>query len=419
MNRNKLILKISFINGILVPNDAISNIMRDKINAICYYCECNNIPCKTKIFVQYTELEDSRIMTMNNLNDILKNDHFNSSDLIFYEYGIYYELFNSIVFAHPNAKKIVQYYGITPAKFLPKKDKKIIEQSYEQLNLILLADKIIVYSKHTENDLRDLGVSDKKFIFSTVPVCLKYPKNNVLIQNRKYKTVKLLYVGRFVKSKGVIDLLKAAERLIHSGFKDFQLNLIGSLTYSDTQYVEDIKRFIVLKKLSDFVSFVGTVKDEELCQYYADSDALVIPSYHEGFCVPVIEAYTQGCFVIAYNSGNLPSVVNGFGRIIEAGDIQQLYSALKDYCETKMSNKDGIQEISFKTDSGNIFEKELIDKVKQYASHFTIDCYQNNISNIFKDILTENSINQNLDSNPKNQKLDIINKIRKLFSDIL
>ena len=50
------VLNISFINGIFVPNDAISNIMRDKINAICYYYECNNIAYKTKIFVQYTDL---------------------------------------------------------------------------------------------------------------------------------------------------------------------------------------------------------------------------------------------------------------------------------------------------------------------------------------------------------------------------
>jgi len=89
------VLKISFVNGILVSNDAISNIMRYKISAISHYCKLNNIPKKIRIFVQYTEIEDSRIKTMNNLNDILKDDHFNSSDLIFYEYGIYYELFNS------------------------------------------------------------------------------------------------------------------------------------------------------------------------------------------------------------------------------------------------------------------------------------------------------------------------------------
>src|SRR5262249_32930755 len=53
-------------------------------------------------------------------------------------------------------------------------------------------------------------------------------------------------------------------------------------------------------------------------------DALVMPSVHEGFCVPVIEAMACGCPVIASRSAALPETVGDAGLTFAPGDVDDL-----------------------------------------------------------------------------------------------
>jgi glycosyltransferase involved in cell wall biosynthesis len=388
-NNKKRLLKISFVNGILVSNDAISNIMRDKINAISHYCECNHIPYKIRIFVQYSDKEDYDIKEVKSLSEIILDEHFLDSDIVFYEYGIYYYLFNTIALAINNAKVVIQYYGITPAQFVPVKEKDIIKNSYRQLKLIYLADKVIVYSEITRSELLKIGFPHENIHFCTVPISFHHLCISDFKLRKKCDGINFLFVGRFVESKGVLDLLRVIKKLLENGFRYIHLNLVGNLKFSNKHYIEDIKNFVILNKLSEHVSFIGTVSDEQLCKYYADSHCFVIPSYHEGFCVPVVEAFSHGSFVIAYNSGNLPEIVNGFGRIIQTGNIEQLYLTMKDYCVAKKEHEGVAQKTKLKTDRGEMYEDDYIKKVKEYAQRFTFESYMKNIEKLMKIILEE------------------------------
>jgi len=54
-----------------------------------------------------------------------------------------------------------------------------------------------------------------------------------------------------------------------------------------------------------------------------------VPSYHEGFGIPALEAMTMGVPVVAANRGALPEVVGDAGLLVDPHDAAQLADALE------------------------------------------------------------------------------------------
>jgi glycosyltransferase involved in cell wall biosynthesis len=67
--------------------------------------------------------------------------------------------------------------------------------------------------------------------------------------------------------------------------------------------------------IADRVTFLGTIRDEELDAEYSKARALVLSSRYEGFGLPVVEAMSYGCPVIAARNS----------AIVEAGGESALY----------------------------------------------------------------------------------------------
>jgi glycosyltransferase involved in cell wall biosynthesis len=63
-----------------------------------------------------------------------------------------------------------------------------------------------------------------------------------------------------------------------------------------------------------------TVDDELLPALYGLADALLLPSLHEGFGLPVLEAMASGCPVLASRAAALPEVVGEAGVLLPPGD---------------------------------------------------------------------------------------------------
>src|SRR5207253_9053652 len=72
------------------------------------------------------------------------------------------------------------------------------------------------------------------------------------------------------------------------------------------------------------VHFLGSITDDRLADCYRDADVLVIPSSHEGFCFPVLEAMASGLPVIAARATALPETVGDAGLTVAAGDADDL-----------------------------------------------------------------------------------------------
>ena len=79
--------------------------------------------------------------------------------------------------------------------------------------------------------------------------------------------------------------------------------------------------------LSDHITFVSGVSDEEIVALYAKAQAAVVPSLYEGFSLPAIEAMSCGVPLVATTGGAIPEVVGPDGETafsVPPGDASAL-----------------------------------------------------------------------------------------------
>ena len=75
-------------------------------------------------------------------------------------------------------------------------------------------------------------------------------------------------------------------------------------------------------------SFHGDASETEKWRLLGEADIFVLPTHHEGFCVPIVEALVSGCRVIAYDNSNVTSISGGLGTLVLTGDVRALSDAI-------------------------------------------------------------------------------------------
>jgi glycosyltransferase involved in cell wall biosynthesis len=70
------------------------------------------------------------------------------------------------------------------------------------------------------------------------------------------------------------------------------------------------------------------VSNEELTAYYDVADLFVCASEHEGFCVPLVEAFHMGVPVVAYAATAVPATLDGGGVLYENRDPYHVASII-------------------------------------------------------------------------------------------
>ena len=76
------------------------------------------------------------------------------------------------------------------------------------------------------------------------------------------------------------------------------------------------------------VHFAGHVTNEELRAYYNVADVFLCASEHEGFCVPLVEAFYKRIPVIALARTAVPSTMDGAGLLYDEPDPEQVATLL-------------------------------------------------------------------------------------------
>ncbi len=109
----------------------------------------------------------------------------------------------------------------------------------------------------------------------------------------------LFYIGNAHPHKNVEGLL-AAFKEIRERFPEVQLVLSGP----DHYFWQRVQK----ENQSEGVIYTGFVTDKELVTLYSNAKALVVPSFEEGFGIPLLEAMACGCPVVSSNGGSLPEV---------------------------------------------------------------------------------------------------------------
>ena len=134
------------------------------------------------------------------------------------------------------------------------------------------------------------------------------------------------FVGRFVRDKGITELVDAFEKLL-SARSDAWLLMVGDYEAGDPvpdSYVERIASHPRIIR-------PGFIRD--LAPYYAAMSVLVSPTYREGFPNVVLEASAAGLPVVAFRvTGAVDAVVEGVtGTLVDVRSADSLAEALLKY----------------------------------------------------------------------------------------
>lgn len=98
---------------------------------------------------------------------------------------------------------------------------------------------------------------------------------------------------------------------------------------SEPRYPDDVAAALESMEQRDRVMQLPTVSEPDLPAVYALADALVMPSLHEGFGLPALEAMACGTPVVAYAAAAIPEVVGDAALLVDPGDERGLAEALR------------------------------------------------------------------------------------------
>lgn len=127
-----------------------------------------------------------------------------------------------------------------------------------------------------------------------------------------------LFVGRLAPNKAQHDIIRAfaAHRARYG--TGAVLRLVGGA--SPPTYERALRDLIAEMGVEDAVEISGSVTSSSLAAHYATADAFVCLSRHEGFCVPLLEAFHHRVPVVALRSSAVTETVGDGGVLLDSAD---------------------------------------------------------------------------------------------------
>jgi len=203
------------------------------------------------------------------------------------------------------------------------------------------ARKIIAVSENTKKDLVELygGEPEKIAVihhgFSVSKQGLSLKDNLVsrtVPRKQSLKPPYILFIGRLEVKKNIQGIIKAFNLLKEKYQVPHKLVLVGSreqgqsLGYSPC--FKDCIRGTVPVLGLDQVIFTGYVSEQEKWSLLKNADIFVLPSFYEGFGMPILEAQAAGCPVVTSNVSSMPEVAGQGAILVEPKNIEQIAQAM-------------------------------------------------------------------------------------------
>ena len=133
----------------------------------------------------------------------------------------------------------------------------------------------------------------------------------------------ILFLGGITPLKNIGNLLRGFARLVER--HDVDLVLAGFKRWSFERELAPIAEL----GLQDRVKYVGYVPDEDLAALYSAAECLALPSWYEGFGIPIVEAMSCGCPVVTSSGRHAaPEVAGGAAVLVDPADPASIAAGL-------------------------------------------------------------------------------------------
>jgi glycosyltransferase involved in cell wall biosynthesis len=248
-------------------------------------------------------------------------------------------------YALPDRMALI-YHNITPPEYFVGVHRTLARQCFRgrrELRAYLdRCDLALGDSEFNRRDLETLGFP-RTAVLPVVPdfAHLDRPPNRFVADQFDDEWTNILFVGRVIANKKIEDLI----RMFHAYHTNFnprsRLLIVGVFSLFE-RYLASLNQLAAELNLSN-VHFTGHVSDEELVAFYDVADLFLCASEHEGFCVPLVEAFYKQVPVLAYAATAVPHTMDGAGVLFDDKDPRHV-AALMDAILSDAALQDAIVE---------------------------------------------------------------------------
>jgi glycosyltransferase involved in cell wall biosynthesis len=153
------------------------------------------------------------------------------------------------------------------------------------------------------------------------PIEIKYSGNPGILT--------FLFLGLISEAKGIFDLIEVIVKN-KDRFRGRIKLLIGG-----NGEVKLLKDLIKKYHIEDIIEFIGWISGKEKTEVLNNSDVFILPSYHEGLPISILESMSYGKVIISTNVGGIPEIVKNKvnGLLISPGNLDQIEKALNYFLE--------------------------------------------------------------------------------------
>jgi glycosyltransferase involved in cell wall biosynthesis len=218
------------------------------------------------------------------------------------------------------ARVVVTVHGLASILLPAELHEKLpLRARFKYKQLLETADRIITVSESSKRDIisvYDVAPERITVVYNGIDEAFA-PGGDAggAPQGRPY----IISVGATIPKKNISAVVRMLAALKERGLPH-KLVHIGPPGSAQSALEADVRRF----NLRGDVEFKGYLSKEGLADYYRRADALIFPSFHEGFGIPIVEAMASGCPVVTSTAYSMPEVAGEAALLVDPYDIEAL-----------------------------------------------------------------------------------------------
>ncbi len=183
------------------------------------------------------------------------------------------------------------------------------------------ADEIIILGEYWQNFISGLVRDPHKI--RVVPNAVSIPKERLYSPDSR----RLLFLGAVSMRKGIYDLLDAMQQISPELSPEWKLDIYGPNVMGNVE--DEIEK----RDLSSRVFYRGWLPPGDRAEVLSHTAVNILPSYHEGLPMTIMEAMAAGIPSIATNVAAIPEAVNDDnGILLQPGDTRALGQSILTLC---------------------------------------------------------------------------------------
>lgn len=291
------------------------------------------------------------------------------ADVVHYPF---FDLFQKTLPLRKRFPTVVTIHDVTPLVFpvcYPPGFRGSLKNLWQKMAL-KNARAVITDSHSSEDDIvKYLGVARRKVfsVYLAAEDAFRPVRESAKLQliRRKYSLPEkfVIFVGSVNWNKNLLNLTEGALRagtdiaFVGGDFK----NLVDLNHPEKRSFREFLQRYSRNPK----VHLLGFVPENDLVKILNLAECLLLPSFYEGFGLPILEAQSCGVPVITGNVASMPEIAGGGAFLVDPYNSAEISQAVGEVSENKLLRRK-LVDLGFENVKRFSWEKTAEETVKVY-----------------------------------------------------